>query len=114
MGGSHVPEKAKRSREEEEQWINAAGAVGRSIGAAGSDLKRRKHYLTFALAEYLTRCEPHASLAIRKAIWDEGLNVAMEAVLTSEAQQELSFDLIRGPVSNKAAWRRYKKRFQEH
>jgi hypothetical protein len=103
-----------RNEEEYEMYVEAGRTVGREVGANGAQLKKRRHFLTFSLADYLTRCEPRASLGIRNAIWDEGLKYAMEAVVTtSEPQQKFSFDLVRGPVSNKAAWRRYKRRWEE-
>ena len=96
-----------------EGYEKAARALGREMGGAGADLKRRKHHMTFGLADFLTRCEPKAPLAVREAIWDEGLFLSMQAILTSDSQQSLSFDLVRGPISNKSAWRRYKRRYQE-
>jgi hypothetical protein len=110
---SHIPESSKRSRSEEEEWVNAARSLGREIGGGGADLKKRKHYLTYALADWLTRGEPRAALAVRKAVWEEGLLSTMEAVLMNETQQAYSFHLIRGAVVNKAAWKRYKKKFME-
>merc|ERR1711991_128791 len=59
---------------QEPEWVAAARAVGRAVGGAGSDVKKRKHHLAFALADYLTRCEPKAALVVRQAIWEEGMH----------------------------------------
>ncbi len=96
----------------DEEWVQAARAVGREIGGGGADLKQRKYYLAFAMGNWLSHGEPRASLAVRTAVWQEGLVAAMESAVT-ESDQAFSFHMVTGANSNKASWKRYKRKYDE-
>jgi hypothetical protein len=96
----------------DEEWVQAARSVGREIGGGGADLKQRKYYLAFALGDWLSHGEPRASLAVRTAVWQEGMVAAMESAV-SEADQAFSFHMVTGANSNKTSWKRYKRKYDE-
>lgn len=94
------------------ELVSAARAVGREIGAGGADLKKRKHYLAFVLSEWLSRHENHAPLEVRRAVWGEGMVVAMEAACMSDKDQRESYGLVRGGQGPRQEWKRYRKMYQ--
>ena len=110
---SHIPENDLKKRKLEQEWTEAARSVGREIGAGGTNLKQRKHYLSYALADWIVRGEAHATQDVRHAVWSEGMNSAMEAVSSNTKDQEMSFKLIKGSSSNKSTYKRYRKKFEQ-
>lgn len=113
---SHIPEQQvdqENNNNNNDDWVRCARSVGREIGAGGSELKKRKLYLTYALADWLTRCEHRAALSVRRAVWEEGMVVAMEAVRENDGDKAASYALVRGPMNHKSAWKRYKRKYEE-
>jgi hypothetical protein len=94
------------------EWERAARALGREIGGGGADLKQRKYYLAFALGDWLSGGETKASLGVRNGVWQEGLVASFESCVT-ENDLAFSYSMVRGSNASKAAWKRYKRRYEE-